>query len=225
MRPPDYEGPAPVIPPSVPNYYSPNQAQATDQPNYAGVRVPPPQKKAPPAKRAAPPKAPPKAAAKTAPKVGGSKTGAIAPVVQPGPPVAPAAPAWNENMDDTFVGQKSALQKAWEDYQTNQGRETSQYGAQHDANKKALGLQKEQDWHSLEDDYASRGLMNSGLYAKAGTDFNEDYATKDRNLEQARTDFIANLAAAATGFKSDTDIQLEKARQDAINRRQASLGV
>src|SRR6476620_8534960 len=67
----------------------------------------------------APVRAPAKPAAKYTPRsssVGGSATGAIAPVVQPPPPAAPSIDEWLAN-DATFKTQNDQLAKAWTDYQ------------------------------------------------------------------------------------------------------------
>ena len=158
------------------------------------------------------------------PKVGGSPTGAIAPVVQPPPPAAPSIDEWLAN-DSTFKTQSDQLAKAWADYQNNRQLQENQYRTQYNTNKQDLAKQKDIDWNALQDDYASRSMLGSGLFAKATTDFNNDYATKGANLDTGLSDFIANLMASQQGFQSDQQIQTEKARQDAINRRAAQYGV
>jgi hypothetical protein len=196
------------------------------QPLQIQRRTPAPVKRAPVRAPAKPPaKYTPRPSAAGAPRsVGGSPTGAIAPVVQPPAPAPPSIDEWLAN-DATFKTQNDQLAKAWADYQNNRKLQEDQYSGQYNTNVQELGKQKDQDWHSLEDDYASRGLMASGLFSKATTDFNNDYATKQSNLDKAKADFLANLMAAQQGFQSDQQVTTEKARQDAINRRAAQYGV
>jgi len=176
----------------------------------------------------APAKAParyvPRTPAKPPARVGSGPTGNIAPVTQPPPPAPPSIDEWLGG-DSTFQSQNNALSKAWADYQNNAKLQTDQYTNQYNTNKDQLGKQKIIDQSALEDDYASRGLMNSGLYGKAFTDFTNDYATKFTNLDTAKSDFLANLLAAQQGFQSDQQVQTDKARQDAINRRAAQYGL
>lgn len=157
-------------------------------------------------------------------KVGSGPTGNIAPITQPAPPAAPSVDDWLAG-DSTFQSQNNALAKAWADYQNNAKMQTDQYNNQYGQNVDAMNKQKDLDAHSLEDDYASRGLLTSGLYAKANTDFLTSYADKQKTLDTGKADFLANLLAAQQGFQSDQGIQTDKARQDAINRRAAQYGV
>jgi hypothetical protein len=184
--------------------------------------------RAPVSRTRAPAKAParyvPRTPAKPPARVGSGPTGNIAPVTQPPPPAPPSIDEWLGG-DSTFQSQNNALSKAWADYQNNAKLQTDQYTNQYNTNKDQLGKQKIIDQSALEDDYASRGLMNSGLYGKAFTDFTNDYATKFTNLDTAKSDFLANLLAAQQGFQSDQQVQTDKARQDAINRRAAQYGL
>lgn len=159
-----------------------------------------------------------------APRVGNTSTGAIAPVTQPPPPSAPSIEDFLAG-DTTFKSQNDALSKAWADYQNQQKLQTDQYETGYKTNVEDLGKQKVLDEAALNDDYASRGLSASGLFAKAYTDFLNDYANKQKQLDTSRSDFLANLNTAGQNYKSDSDLQLERARQDAINRRAAQYGV
>jgi len=177
-----------------------------------------------PAPKKAPARYTPASPSRPPARVGSGPTGAIAPVTQPPAPAPPSVDEWLAG-DSTFQGQNNALSKAWADYQNNAKLQTDQYTGQYNTNKDQLGKQKTQDFGALQDDYASRGLMTSGLWAKANTDFENDYSTKFGNLDTAKADFLSNLLAAQQGFQSDQQVQTDKARQDAINRRAAQYGL
>src|SRR6266536_957972 len=83
--------------------------------------------------------------------------------------VSPPPPDINTYLghDTTYLGQVRGYQKALADYlaqeTTQRGKITEDYGSA----TKALGEQKGLDLNNMLQDYASRGLANSGLYAGA----------------------------------------------------------
>ena len=68
-------------------------------------------------------------------------------------------------------------------------------------------------------------MLGSGLYAKAYTDYTTDYDNRQKQLDTGLSDFLANLLSQTNNYKSEQDIVSEKAKQDAIARRAASMGV
>ena len=158
--------------------------------------------------------------------VGSSRSGAIMPSA-PAPAPPPGPPDINSFLagDATYKSQQDALAKALADYK-NQGKlQTDQYTGTYDQNMRQLKLDQTDAETNINDDYASRGLLNSGVFAKAFSDLQNQYADKQKSLDTDKANFLANLASATSNFESDQQLQLEKARQDAINRRAAQYGV
>lgn len=195
-------------------------------PNYAPN--PPTSKFLPPPPK---PKAAPKPVAKTSGKVstattkssgkvGTSSGGTISPMAA----AAPAAPVVDDYLnDDTYKTQHAALLDAMADY-TNQNKlQADQYGTTYKQNTDALKKNREQSEASMTDDYASRGLLNSGIYTKAFTDLGTDYAGRQTGLDTDQANFLANLKLAMDNFTKDQGTQENKAKQDAINRRAAQF--
>lgn len=157
--------------------------------------------------------------------VGSSRSGAIMPSAPAAPP--PGPPDINTFLagDATYKSQQDALAKALADYQ-NQGKlQTDQYNTNYDTNVRQLKLDQKDAETAINDDYASRGLLTSGVFAKAFSDLQNQYAEKQKGLDTDKSNFLANLASATGNFQSDQALQLEKAKQDAINRRAAQYGV
>jgi hypothetical protein len=196
--------------PSVPNWYSPNQAQATDIPTPGFVPRPPAKKTVAPVKVSSVNKAKTSTPSSSG-RVGTSAGGSIAPVAA----AAPSVPSIDDYLstDDPYQQQHLALQDALKDYQKQYDLQNSQYGTTYDQNSTALKKNRELSEASLTDDYASRGLMNSGIYNKAFTDLGTDYNNRQISLDTDKANFIANLGLGLTNF------------QDAINRRAAQYGV
>lgn len=77
----------------------------------------------------------------------------------------------------------------------------------------------------LENDYASRGLLQSGLYADSLSDVNTDFDKRQSALEQAKAAFISGLSGDLTNFQSEQDLTRQKALQEAAARRAAQYNL
>lgn len=125
--------------------------------------------------------------------------------------------------DTTYQGQLSAFQKALADYAANQNTQKTQYLSQYANDARNLGQQRQQDESGLNDDYASRGLLNSGVYGKAFSDLESGYDQRQTGLDTARDSFLAQLASAFNDYKTTQQQDITKAKQDAIARRAAGV--
>ena len=159
----------------------------------------------------------------TRPSVGNSATGTVAPVAAPAPPPM-SVEDWLAQ-DTTWKSQQDQFNKAWSDYQAQALQSENQYRTGYTADVNKLKTARTQAGQELESDFASRALLGSGIYAKAYTDYVNDYDARQKALDTGLSDFLANLTSQKQNYKSEQDLSLEKAKQDAINRRAASLGL
>jgi len=187
---------------------------------FVGPVAGPPKSIAPPKTTPAAPKKPVAVNRKPSPAVGSNSTGAISPTA----PVQPNVDEWLAN-DVAYKTQSDQLAKAWADYQAQSKQTEGQYRTDYTSKQAELGKTRELAGQELESDYASRGMLGSGLYAKAYTDYTTDYDNRQKQLDTGLSDFLANLLAQTNNYKSEQDIVAEKAKQDAIARRAASMGV
>lgn len=157
------------------------------------------------------------------PAIGNTPGGQIAKSV-PAPP-APISVDQFLAKDTAYQSQHSAYQKALADYAAQMQAEQGKYTGEYDAQVKQLGLDRTTGLTGLKDDYASRGLLNSGVYGDALGDLNTKYDTSQADLERARQAYMDDLTTGQTNFKTTQQTMLEKARQDALNRRLDSLKV
>lgn len=187
---------------------------------FVGPVAGPPKSIAPPKTTPAAPKKPVAVNRKPSPAVGSNSTGAISPTA----PVQPNVDEWLAN-DVAYRTQSNQLAKAWADYQAQSKQTENQYRTDYTSKQSELGKTRELAGQELEADYASRGMLGSGLYAKAYTDYSTDYDNRQKQLDTGLSDFLANLLSQTNNYKSEQDIVSEKAKQDAIARRAASMGV
>jgi hypothetical protein len=125
--------------------------------------------------------------------------------------------------DTAYNSQKSAYQKALADYAAQMQAEQGKYSGEYDAQTKQLGLDRTEGLTNLKDDYASRGLIQSGVYADALGDLNTKYDTSAADLERAKQAYMSDLTTGQQNFQTTQQTLLEKARQDALNRRLDSM--
>ena len=152
--------------------------------------------------------------------VGSSATGRIS-------AAAPKPPSLADYLgtDSAFVQQKAALAKAMSDYKAQQGQSQTQYLTGYTGDLDTLGKNRTSSLGDLENDYAGRGLLQSGLYADSMSDMNTDYDKRQSALEQAKAAFLAQLSGDLTNFTSEQDLTLARAKQEAAARRTAQYGI
>lgn len=152
---------------------------------------------------------------------------AIRPPMAPATPAAPVMPSLDQYLagDATYKSQLDAQKKAIADYLAQMNGQTSQYNNQYTRDTSDLSTAEQQALRDQSDDYASRGLTNSGLFVKARSDLTSDYDKRESTLSTARANFLANLQSALTNFKGDQSLDLQKYRNDAIARRAAKYGL
>lgn len=114
--------------------------------------------------------------------------------------------------------QKDAYDKALRDFNLRSTGQLQNYGTEY--NTKLQDMQKAQDQGALDlkDDYAARGLLESGVYANALNDFNNTYTSQRDELARAKQQYETDMANQKTDFSSEQNLLLQKAKQDALNR-------
>ena len=150
------------------------------------------------------------------PPTGSTPGGAIVPTVP-----APVVPKFNDAYlagDTAWMQQKDAYDKALRDFNLRSTGQLQNYGTEY--NTKLQDMQKAQDQGALDlkDDYAARGLLESGVYANALNDFNNTYTSQRDELARAKQQYETDMANQKTDFSSEQNLLLQKAKQDALNR-------
>lgn len=160
--------------------------------------------------------------------VGRTATGSVRPAAPPPRPAPPPAPpsvqTWLKG-DSSYITQQSALARALSDYKKQMSGQQSQYEGQYGLNNTELKKQRETGFTDLENDYASRGLLQSGVYGKAYSDLENDYKRRQTDLDTARANFLANLQTGYGNFQTEQQTTAERARQEALARRAAKYNL
>ena len=129
------------------------------------------------------------------------------------------------SQDTAYQSQLAALSKAFTDYQSQQGQAKTNYLTNYGTDRNALERNRVNAMSELENDFASRGLLQSGLYADSRADLTNDYDRRNAALEQAKAQYIAGLTNDLSNFQSEQDLTKQRALQEAAARRAAQYGI
>jgi hypothetical protein len=182
---------------------------------------------------------------------GGGGTGGVSYAAPAPPPPPPDKGGWIA-ADPGYKAQRDALAKALMDYQTNYDAELGQYDVDFSRGLKNLGWDFEKlddpatkdvnegvgKWN-LEDqtrssgrayqgqlnDFASRNLLQSSLYAQAVSDLMRSLDEQNTQMNTSRSNFRNDKGRALGAFKSDNESQKNLAYADAASRYAALFGV
>lgn len=145
----------------------------------------------------------------------------------PGPiqPVAPPSIEQYLGGDTTYQQQLRGFGKSLADFLAAQKLQNSKITQDYAAAQRAMNQQKVGDLKDIENDFASRGLLSSGLYAGAVGDYNTDFLQKLGQLTTQEKRSLADLLTQKTNFISQQKLDQQKAREGAINRRAAKFGL
>lgn len=154
--------------------------------------------------------------------LGSSRGGQISSSVSP-----PRPPTLSDFLasDSTYNQQISALDKAKADYAAQQGLAKTNYLTGFTGDLSKLKQSRTDALSDLENDFASRGLIRSGLYADNLADVNKDFDTKQSDLNTAKAQFLAQLASDLSNFTSEQTISRTKAKSDATARRSSGFTI
>lgn len=158
------------------------------------------------------------------PAVGTTSKGTVSPSVPAPTPKPISLDDWLAK-DTAFQSSKSNYQRALDDYMAQMQAEQGKYNNEYTSGLNKLNVEKGDAQTALNDDYASRGLLNSGLYATALNDFQQNYATKQGDMERAKSAYFNDLNTDKTNFQTQQSLELDKAKQAAAARRAAQFGL
>ncbi|MFG2268133.1 hypothetical protein, partial [Streptomyces sp. NPDC048720] len=127
--------------------------------------------------------------------------------------------------DTTYQQQLSDYNKSKADYNANYNRQTGIINRDYAASTRQLNRQGAQDRLDQQNDFAGRGILHSGVFAKALGDYNTDFNERMQALNYGKTDQLGDLGAQRKSFLQQLQMEINNAKQDALRRRAAQLGI
>lgn len=127
------------------------------------------------------------------------------------------------NKDSEYQSQLSQFGKTWADFLADVGVRKARAGTDYELGKKNMADQRTRDLEALKNDYASRGLLQSGLYGERVGQYETDYNKNVADLETQRQRLLQDIGTEQTNFQREQDLEKQRARQAAAQRRTAKL--
>src|SRR5690606_10425961 len=127
--------------------------------------------------------------------------------------------------DTTYQQQLSNFKKSKTDYEAQYKRQKGITTRDYDEMVRPMNRQGTSDRDDQKNDFAGRGILHSGVFAKALGDYNTEFNAKMKNLLTGRSDKLGDLAMQRTNFLRQLTLEQNAARQDALRRRAAKLGI
>lgn len=148
----------------------------------------------------------------------------------PAPPPEPPKPSWsmaNSNkeigqVDSTFRDQEAAFNEALQKYIADYNADKS--GVERDSKTalEGIGRNRQIGLTGVQEDFAARGLSNSGLRVDAWKKGNQQYDSQEQNIETSKTDNIRRLDFGKGKYEAETKAKVQEAKRDALARLAAS---
>lgn len=153
-------------------------------------------------------------------------SGAAGPIPQIAPP-APAAPSINQylGMDTGYQQQVRQFQNALANYLASEKQQRGKINEDYGSATQALNTQKGLDLQNIQDDYGSRGLLTSGLFADANSKYNTDFLQKLAELTKNQRRGLSDLSSGEADFRKQQSLETQRAREQAIARRASKYGL
>lgn len=148
----------------------------------------------------------------------------------PVPTVTPAAPKpesikeWLAG-DDVYQQALRGSKRSLTDFLSEITRRRGEAGTLFNQTTEQMEIDRERQLEALRNEFASRGLIHSGVYANEQGDFQEDFLRQMEQLEQANASLMNDLLSQETNYKREHELALEAARQEALARRAARYGI
>jgi hypothetical protein len=144
---------------------------------------------------------------------------------KPAPKKKPSATAKYLAGDTTYQRQLADYNKSKADYEANYKRQTGIINRDYAESQRSLNRQGAQDRLDQQNDFAGRGILHSGVFAKALGDYNTDFNARMKQLTTGRGDQVNDLSFQRKSFLDQLRIEMNNAREDALRRRAAQLGI
>lgn len=127
--------------------------------------------------------------------------------------------------DTTYQQQLADFNRSKAEYESNYKRQTGIVNRDYAESQRSLNRQGVQDRADQQNDFAGRGILHSGVFAKALGDYNTDFNSRFKALTTGKTDQLGDLSSQEKSFLRQLQLQMNAAREDAIRRRAAKLGI
>lgn len=158
---------------------------------------------------------------------GGGGGGSYTPAPRASAPRPLKAPDINSYLgtDSVYQSALSGGKRSLADYLSELTRRRGEATTQYNQTKSSMERDREQQLADLENEFASRGLIQSGLYGEEQGRFQQQFTDQLTALDQQQTGLLADLLSQQKNYQRENDLAMQQAKQEALARRAAKYKI
>lgn len=127
--------------------------------------------------------------------------------------------------DDTYNQQMAQFNASKSAQNTVHSNQLNQINQNFDNTSRSMNRQADVDRQNQQYDFAGRGVLNSGVYAKSLGDYNTNFQNQMGNLVSGKNQQTQTSDTDLQNFLRQVQLNSDAARQDAIRRRSLEYGI
>jgi hypothetical protein len=131
-----------------------------------------------------------------------------------------------------YLGTDSAYQNAIRggkrsltDFLSEIARRRGEAGTQFNQTTASMERDRVQQLEDLKNEFASRGLIQSGLYGEEQGKFQQKFTEQQTALQQQQAALLADLLGQEKNYRRENDLATEQAKQEALLRRAQKFNI
>lgn len=123
--------------------------------------------------------------------------------------------------DDVYQQLLRSGKKSLADFLSELGRRRGEATTSYNQTSQSMERDRVQQLADLRDEFASRGLIQSGLFGQEQGKFQDQFNQQKRTLDTQQTSLLSDLLSQERNYRREQGTALETARQEALQRRAA----
>ena len=155
---------------------------------------------------------------------GGGGGGSSRSVATPRTPSAPSIGSYL-GTDSVYQTGLSGNKRSLADYLSELGRRRGEATTQFNQTKGSMERDRTRQLKDLENEFASRGLIQSGLYGEEQGRFQQQFTDQMNALSQQQAALLADLLAQQRNYQRENDLANQQLKQEALARRAAKYKI
>lgn len=140
---------------------------------------------------------------------------------------APVIPSINAYLgtDSVYQGALSGGKRTLKDALAELGRRRGEATTQYNQTKSSMARDRLTQLDDIRQEYASRGLINSGLFGDATGKFEKQYLDQLNSLNNQQTGLLGDLLSQQNNYQREYELAIQQAKQEALARRAAKYQI